>query len=181
MTNDELVKHMTERFLAWKLPTNFNPDNGISVQRPNYGPNVAWEPTGTNLFDYTQAEAMVRHMLEGTLASAPPASDEVERAVMVCPQCEGEGGYADGFDEAACHTECTRCGGNGWIADLSARAALAALSRPADAGLREALIEECAVRGEEAVNDARNGDVDTDLRSVRYHVGKRIRALGSQP
>ncbi len=43
----------------------------------------------------------------------------VERMVMVCPQCEGEGGYPDGLDEAACHTDCTRCGGNGWIVDMS--------------------------------------------------------------
>lgn len=63
--NDDQIKHMVERFLAWRLPANFNPDNGIGVERPNYGPNVQWEPLGTNLFDYTQAEAMVRHMLEG--------------------------------------------------------------------------------------------------------------------
>lgn len=43
-----------------------------------------------------------------------------EQAVMVCPQCEGEGGYADGLDESACTTECTRCGSNGWIVDLAA-------------------------------------------------------------
>lgn len=43
-----------------------------------------------------------------------------EKAVMVCPQCEGEGSYADGLDEAACSTECARCGGNGWIVDLAA-------------------------------------------------------------
>lgn len=42
-----------------------------------------------------------------------------EKAVMVCPQCEGEGFYADGLDEAACSTECTRCGSNGWIVDLA--------------------------------------------------------------
>lgn len=52
-----------------------------------------------------------------------------ERAVMVCPQCEGEGGYPDGLDEAACHTECTRCGGNGWIVNLAALRA----EPPADA------------------------------------------------
>lgn len=44
----------------------------------------------------------------------------VEKAVMVCPQCEGEGSYADGLDEAACSADCTRCGGNGWIVDLAA-------------------------------------------------------------
>lgn len=66
---DEQIKHMTERFLGWKLPENFNPDAGISFN-PEYHthpwPTVArHEPIGTNLFDYTQAEAMVRHMLEG--------------------------------------------------------------------------------------------------------------------
>lgn len=66
--SDDQIKYMTERFLCWKLPENFNPDNGISAKRPNYAPNVAWEPTGTNLFDYTQAEAMVRHMVEGMSA-----------------------------------------------------------------------------------------------------------------
>lgn len=48
-----------------------------------------------------------------------PDAALVERAVMVCPQCEGEGSYADGLDEAACSIECTRCGGNGWIVDLA--------------------------------------------------------------
>lgn len=43
-----------------------------------------------------------------------------EQCVKVCPQCEGEGTYADGLDEAACSTECTRCGSNGWIVDLAA-------------------------------------------------------------
>jgi hypothetical protein len=65
LLREEQVQHMVQRFLSWKLPENFNPDNGISATRPNYGPNVAWEPTGTNLLDYTQADAMVRHMLEG--------------------------------------------------------------------------------------------------------------------
>jgi hypothetical protein len=38
---DAQIKHMTERFLGWKLPENFNPDGGISAARPNYGPDVA--------------------------------------------------------------------------------------------------------------------------------------------
>ena len=59
------IKHMVDRFLMWKLPDNFSPDNGISAVRPNYAPEVSWEPTGTNLLDATQAEAMVRHMVEG--------------------------------------------------------------------------------------------------------------------
>lgn len=41
-----------------------------------------------------------------------------EQCVMVCPQCEGEGTYADGLDEAACSTICTHCESNGWIVDV---------------------------------------------------------------
>jgi hypothetical protein len=63
---------------------------------------------------------------------------ELEQAVMVCPQCEGEGGYADGLDENACHTVCTRCGGNGWIVDVKALTRTQA-SGGANAALIEAL------------------------------------------
>lgn len=70
---DDLVKHMTNRFLGWKLPEDFHPDDGISFE-PFF--NVEWNakqgkppqrrtPTGTNLFNYTQAEAMVRYMIDG--------------------------------------------------------------------------------------------------------------------
>ena len=65
---DEQIKHMAERFLAWRLPENFNPDAGISF-KAEYNEGTPWpgkhEPTGTNLLSYTQAEAMVRHMVEG--------------------------------------------------------------------------------------------------------------------
>lgn len=59
---DKQIKYMVDRFLMWNLPKNFNPDAGIS-----YAPgNPAHPgPSGTNLFDATQADAMVRHMVEG--------------------------------------------------------------------------------------------------------------------
>ena len=66
MTEDQ-IKHMVDRFLNWRLPKPWNPDNGISYQRPNYAHEPAdhdW-PTGTNLFDAQQATEMVRHMLQG--------------------------------------------------------------------------------------------------------------------
>ncbi len=44
-----------------------------------------------------------------------------ETDVMACPQCEGEGTYADGLDDAACTTTCTRCESNGWIVNLASR------------------------------------------------------------
>lgn len=67
MTEDQ-IKHMAQRFLSWKLPANFNPDSGISFKPDfNEGPPypMRYQPVGTNLFDATQAEAMIRHMIEG--------------------------------------------------------------------------------------------------------------------
>ena len=75
--------------------------------------------------DYLRAELERAHDFYEAAWPAPTApSGDVERAVMVCPQCEGEGGYPDGMDEAACHTECTRCGSNGWIVNQAAIAAM---------------------------------------------------------
>ena len=62
---DEQIKFMTDRFLSWYLPKDFNPDNGISYTRPNYAPEVDATPSGTNLFSATQADAMVRYMIDG--------------------------------------------------------------------------------------------------------------------
>lgn len=67
MTNEQ-IKYMVDRFLGWKLPENFAPDAGISFKAA-YNEHTAHpakhNPSGTNLFDSTQAEAMVRHMVEG--------------------------------------------------------------------------------------------------------------------
>jgi len=62
---DDQVKHLVDRFLGWRLPENFNPDAGISYTRPNYAPGVDAAPSGTNLLDATQAEAMIRYLVEG--------------------------------------------------------------------------------------------------------------------
>lgn len=65
---DAQIKHMAEQFLRWKLPPNFSPDGGITFEKlANVGTQYesTREPVGTNLFDYTQADAMVRHMLDG--------------------------------------------------------------------------------------------------------------------
>lgn len=58
---------MANRFLMWKLPEHFSPDAGVSF-KPSYPDEPMrsrhW-PVGTNLLCATQAEEMVRHMLEG--------------------------------------------------------------------------------------------------------------------
>lgn len=76
---DAQIKLMVDRFLGWKLPENFNPDGGISFKKA-FNEKTPWpmknEPTGTNLFDATQAEDMIRYILaepstEGTQAAQP--------------------------------------------------------------------------------------------------------------
>jgi hypothetical protein len=65
---DEQIKLMVDRFLSWKLPENFHPDAGISFEpefNKHMDPPSRHNPTGTNLFDATQATAMVRHMIDG--------------------------------------------------------------------------------------------------------------------
>lgn len=73
---DDQIQHMTQRFLQWRLPENFNPDAGISFT-PKYNVGTPYEmkhePTGTNLFDAVQAEAMIRHMLDG-MPEDPPVT-----------------------------------------------------------------------------------------------------------
>lgn len=64
---DEQIKHMVDRFLMWKLPEDFHPDAGIRFEPiSNEGTPYEYrhQPVGTNLLTYTQAKAMVRHMLE---------------------------------------------------------------------------------------------------------------------
>lgn len=72
MTNEQ-IKHMVGRFLSWKLPADFSPDCGVSFS-PEYNrsynehhglPPSRHEPVGTNLLTASQAEAMVRYMLDG--------------------------------------------------------------------------------------------------------------------
>lgn len=69
---DEQIKYMVDRFLCWRLPENFNPDAGISFKKTfnDHLPTPSrHEPSGTNLFDAAQANAMVRHMIEGMPAA----------------------------------------------------------------------------------------------------------------
>lgn len=65
---DAQIKHMVDRFLAWKLPESFNPDGGVTFTKfANQGTPYQhkYEPSGTNILDARQADAMVRYMLDG--------------------------------------------------------------------------------------------------------------------
>lgn len=76
------IRRMAERFLGWRLPDDFQPDAGISFKAEfNDSPEamkllglkepMRHEPVGTNLFSYTQAEAMVRYMAEALSEGSP--------------------------------------------------------------------------------------------------------------
>jgi hypothetical protein len=65
------VGKMVDRFLGWRLPTDFCPDNGISFkpesdyEHPELG-RTKYEPIGTNLFHAEQAKEMFEHAVEYT-------------------------------------------------------------------------------------------------------------------
>ncbi|RUU29712.1 NADAR family protein [Mesorhizobium sp. M6A.T.Ce.TU.016.01.1.1] len=77
--NEDQIKKMVDRFLTWRLPDDFNPDAGISFEK-TFNEHTAFprkhEPVGTNLFDATQATAMVRHMVEGLPAVSDKSTTE---------------------------------------------------------------------------------------------------------
>ena len=86
--NDAQIKHMVDRFLAWKLPGNFSPDGGISFDPPVA---VAWPwPIGTNLLDATQVTAMVQHMVSGLPANEVPEPNPEWEAKAAAHHAESE-------------------------------------------------------------------------------------------
>jgi hypothetical protein len=75
------IKHMVNRFLAWRLPEDFNPDGGIVFEKvfnEQTAHPMKHTPVGTNLLDAAQADAMVRHMIDGMPEDAS-AEDGDER------------------------------------------------------------------------------------------------------
>jgi len=81
---DEQIKHMANRFLGWKLPENLYPDNGISFKPPfDTEPMRSrhW-PMGTNFLNATQAEKMVRHMLDQLPVSEHSEATEDDKSFL---------------------------------------------------------------------------------------------------
>ncbi|MEM1375850.1 MAG: hypothetical protein AAGG69_00530 [Pseudomonadota bacterium] len=64
---EKQIKYMTEQFLRWRLPEDFNPDGGVTFQpvlAEGTDNEFKNEPVGTNLLTYSQAEEMVRAMVQ---------------------------------------------------------------------------------------------------------------------
>lgn len=118
------LAEMVNRFLAWKLPTDFRPDAGISF-KPNYNQHTPWpakhEPVGTNLFTADQARAMFEHCLraENTPKVGEPQMERCQdmdgKHGEVCWRLEGHSGeHLFGSTVAALISErCTVCDGAG--------------------------------------------------------------------
>lgn len=74
------IERMTQRFLGWPLPENFNPDDGITFS-PIVNAGTAHEykrhPTGTNLLDYDQAKAMIQYIVSGPKEPTMPKTPAV--------------------------------------------------------------------------------------------------------
>lgn len=93
MKHDQM-KYLVDRFLSWHLPADFNPDNGILYHRPVYASAEEAKrhqgPSGTNLFDESQAYGMVRHMVEGMPEDqAEPAMPDKE-VIDMMRRCKDE-------------------------------------------------------------------------------------------
>ncbi|WHZ35728.1 hypothetical protein [Sagittula sp. MA-2] len=73
---------MVNRFLTWPLPEDFQPDGGITFE-PVGNAGTAHEykrqPSGTNLLNYEQAKAMVRHITSAFIADHPDTDRETIR------------------------------------------------------------------------------------------------------
>lgn len=60
---NHVTSEMVDRFLSWALPEDFQPDGGVSFEKPNHA--ASW-PVGTNLLTATQARKMLEHVLSGS-------------------------------------------------------------------------------------------------------------------
>jgi hypothetical protein len=68
-----VTNEIVGRFLTWKLPSDFQPDCGVSFVKPNHP--TSW-PVGTNLLTATQARDMLEHVLRDVSASSIPTHQQ---------------------------------------------------------------------------------------------------------
>ena len=94
---EEQIKHMVHRFLGWRLPESFKPDAGITYTPPH----GCWSspPSGTNLLDATQADAMVRYMVEGVPELSLPSQPAEGELMEILAQVAHEHGRGIGLEE----------------------------------------------------------------------------------
>lgn len=75
---------MVSRFLSWKLPKDFHPDGGMAfIPTKRYGYDTPHWPTGTNLFNATQARDMLKQVLGAPDAPYPDRLDRMTICILV--------------------------------------------------------------------------------------------------
>jgi hypothetical protein len=113
---DALINRVAYRFLQWRLPENFQPDAGINFE-PDFNVGTPWpmkhRPTGTNLFSFTQAEAMVK-AIAGPEIEALLDALTTERAKVAALEAEVKIAEAKGWRDAVWCLQ--YCGAN-WFQD----------------------------------------------------------------
>ncbi|WP_275272440.1 hypothetical protein [Limnobacter sp. P1] len=104
------ITHMVNRFLGWKLPMDFAPDCGISIDTEIAGRN-GW-PSGTNLFNAEQAKQMFEYVTKAQpVRPAVAVNDDLAKAVHY-PDCWDVAAYptlADALRELATCFQCCEC------------------------------------------------------------------------
>jgi len=145
---DAQIEHMVQRFLGWRLPETFGPDAGIRFERvANAGTPYEHkhEPVGTNLFDYTEAKAMVLHMLEELPAAIGAGGQAVASCLSPAPvqeavawQIGDKGAVYRTYKEARRHTDAWKNQAGGPCAEPRPIYASPAPQAP---GVSEAMVE----------------------------------------
>lgn len=64
MTREEIFKQAVDRFVGWKLPKDFSPDQGVSFKPNGTHESHCW-PIGTNILTAEQARQMFEHCFPG--------------------------------------------------------------------------------------------------------------------
>ena len=95
------IQKAVNKFLGWKLPKDFYPDNGISFDK-KYEHDSIHYPIGTNLFTADQAKAMFEYcladsehgydlentLLRGKIASLEARIKQLEEALIRLRDCD---------------------------------------------------------------------------------------------
>lgn len=106
---EKMIGRMADRFLGWRLPTDFHPDAGISFTATvNEGTSYShtFKPVGTNLFTSTQAREMVRFILENYADNLIALSYQAGRGAAVDEMKEISHDLSeDSFDRIVSHFE----------------------------------------------------------------------------
>jgi len=77
------IDEMVNKFLGWKLPSDFSPDCGI-IFDGNNSDKQGFNPTGTNLFTATQAKAMFEYVALEQITELQASNNKLREALEDC-------------------------------------------------------------------------------------------------